>query len=135
MLIILDEHYDVIYNSAWFQTPETITEQAIVYRPNFLLKGDFTIKLYRLGHHNLVRKVKEVLRVSLQTAFLAQLGTPFPKDDSNGPAQDTGHLKHPDDFMSVMQFAIPQSPSDGPEPGVSRSQYGPEATRGAMGLT
>jgi hypothetical protein len=109
MLVVLNAHYDIIYNSAWFQTPETVSEQNISFRPNLLLTGDFTIKLYRTGHHNLIRKMKEVVRISLDTIFLLKLGIPFPKGDLDGPSSDTENVKYPEDLTALVQFAIPET--------------------------
>lgn len=107
MLVILNEYYDIVYNSAWFQTPQIVTEQNVVFRPNIKLAGDFTIKLYRTGHHRLVKKMKEVVRIALHTMFLPRLKMSFPKNDVDGPACDTEHAKFPDDLTVFVHFTIP----------------------------
>jgi hypothetical protein len=107
MLVVFDGQFDVIYSSAWLHAPETVVADSLKYRPNVPLRGDCTIRLYAAGKGGAHGKIKELLRISLHTAFLPSLGMPFPKDDLDGPCLDAAHEKHPKTFAALVQFALP----------------------------
>jgi hypothetical protein len=111
MFVVFDVRFDVIYNSAWVTAPEIETRNSFAYRPNLVIIGDFTVKLFAK-----TKSVKEILRVSLNTRFIGPAAMPFPKAELDGPHHDVKHKLYTPDITLILQYEHIAGDGCSPEP-------------------
>jgi hypothetical protein len=103
-LIILDKDYDAVFNSSWIETPDFMSGLSLKYVPEIVVKGDFTIKLFAGEKGSTKPATRELMRFSLNTAFVEAGAIILQKDELDGPHKDTGHTKFDRGLAVAVQF-------------------------------
>ncbi|OHS96630.1 phosphatidylinositol-3,4,5-trisphosphate 3-phosphatase [Tritrichomonas foetus] len=85
VMMIYDSIFDIVFNSAWIKEPTNIKSVSFGFLTNVPLDSHFTIKLFVMESK---LKLKEILRVSLNTFFILDYFIRFRKDDLDGPHRD-----------------------------------------------
>jgi protein-tyrosine phosphatase len=107
VLMVFDDQFDVVFNSAWFRPPEKKSSDFLSWELNLKLRNDFTVKLFKAKKKVVGWKIKELFRVSVNAKFVPDLGIAFAKSELDGP-----HSLKCDDFgpniSAVFNFRKPQ---------------------------
>ena len=103
-ITILNNEWDVIFNSAWLEDPSNkVLESPIIY-VNTELKGDFTINVYRIDKGLLSTTTKQIMYFTVSTAFLEGDIIVATKWQVDTAYKDTKNEKYPADFQLILCF-------------------------------